>query len=186
MATEIIVHTRTSLKYWYLPLVMGIVLLIVGVWVFLTPVQSYIALSMLFAATFLLIGIIEIVYALSIRKTIEDWGWTLGGGIINFIIGILLVSRPEISLVVLPFYVGFAILFRSFRAIGWSFELKRLEVSAWGNLMAVGILGMVFAFILLWNPIFAGMTIVFYTAMAFISAGIFEIYLSFRLKKLNH
>jgi len=135
---------------------------------------------------FLLItGILEIAFAIANRKGLNNWGWSLASGIIDFLIGILLVSQPAISILILPFYVGFAILFRSVMAMGWAFELKKRAVSDWGYLLAVGILGLLFSFILLWNPLFAGMTIVIYTGWAFIIIGSFQIYLSFRLKKLS-
>lgn len=64
-------------------------------------------------------------------------------------------------------------------ARGWSLELRKHGASDWGVLLLVGILGLILTFILLWNPAFAGMTVVFYTALAFIMVGIFQIYLSF-------
>jgi len=60
-----------------------------------------------------------------------------------------------------------------------------LKVPDWGWLLFIGITGVISAFIMIWNPVFAGLTIVAYTAVAFLSIGIFQIYLSFRLKKLN-
>ncbi len=51
--------------------------------------------------------------------------------------------------------------------------------------MAVGIIGIIFSFILLWNPLFAGLTVVVWTAFVLITAGITSIYLSFKLRKLH-
>lgn len=185
METQNFGSIRKTGKYWYLLTLLGIAFILVGVWVFRTPLQSYITLSVLFALTFLFTGIMELIYAISNRKLLDNWGWSLAGGIIDFLIGIMLVANPQISLLVLPFYVGFAILFRSIMAIGWSIELKKHKVLSWGSLLGMGIIGLVFAFIMLWNPVFAGLTIVFYTAAAFIVTGVFQIYLSVRLKKLT-
>jgi uncharacterized membrane protein HdeD (DUF308 family) len=134
---------------------------------------------------FLITGIIEIVYAIFNRKGIANRGWALAGGIIDLLVGILLVSQPQMSMVILPVYIGFGILFRSIIAIGWSIELKRQEVGDWGNLLGIGILGSVFAFIMLWDPLFAGMTLVIYTAIAFLMIGLFQIYLAIRLRKIS-
>jgi len=51
--------------------------------------------------------------------------------------------------------------------------------------LAAGILGLVFSFLLLWNPAITGMAIVIYLSVAFIMLGIAQIILSVRLKKLN-
>lgn len=185
METQHLGSIRKTGKYWYLLAILGIVLILVGIWVFMTPLQSYITLSMLFAVTFLFTGIMETIYAISNRKSLDNWGWSLAGGIVDFLIGVMLIVNPQISLLALPFYVGFGILFRSIMAIGWSIELKKHQVSSWASLLGIGILGLIFAFIMLWNPIFAGMTIVFYTATAFIVIGVFQVYLSIRLRKLK-
>ncbi|HET6527477.1 MAG TPA: DUF308 domain-containing protein [Balneolaceae bacterium] len=167
---------------WYIPLILGIIFILVGIWVFFTPVASFVALSILFAFTFLLTGILEIIYAYSNQNVLEHWGWSLAAGIIELLIGILLLAKPEVTIVVLPLFVGFAILFRSGAAIGWSIVMKRHDTPDWGGLMILGILGLILALIMLWNPIFAGLTIVFYTAFAFIAIGVFQVYRGLRLK----
>ena len=60
-------------KYWYLPLITGILFILIAIWVFGTPLASYITLVILFSVTFLLTGIIEIAYALFNRKNIYNW-----------------------------------------------------------------------------------------------------------------
>jgi len=172
---------KESIKHWYLQLLLGLVFIAVGIWVYLTPLESYITLTVLFSFAFLIAGVIEITFSIANRKGISNWGWALASGIIDFLVGILLVSHPDISVIVLPFYVGFAIMFRSIMAIGWAIELK----SNRGYLLGIGILGLIFSFIMLWNPIFAGMTIVFYTALAFVMIGFFQVSLSLRLRKLS-
>lgn len=178
-------NVPTQVRYWFLPMIFGIIFIIVGIWVFLTPEESYIALSVLFALTFLISGSLGIMYAISNRNVIKGWGWSLAAGIAELLIGILLTSRSDITVLVLALFVGFAVLFRSILAIIWSFELKNLQVQNWGSLLILGILGLVLAFIMLWNPLFAGLTIVIYTALAFIVIGGFQMYLSYKMKKLN-
>jgi uncharacterized membrane protein HdeD (DUF308 family) len=185
MEKETLSNLKDAIKHWYLSLILGIVFIAVGIWVLRTPLESYVALAVLFSFTFLFAGILEIAFALGNRNRLSNWGWSLAGGIVDLLIGTLLVSHPTISIFVLPFYVGFAVLFRSIMTIGWSIELKNRNLPDWGYLMAIGVLGLLFSFVLLWNPLFAGMTIVFYTAWAFIAIGAFNIYLSLRLRALS-
>jgi uncharacterized membrane protein HdeD (DUF308 family) len=176
---------KAVVRNWWVELIMGIFFIVASVWVFMTPAASYLALSTFFAITFLFTGIMETSSAISSRNHVAGWGWSLAGGIVDTIIGLLLVSTPSFTMAVLPFYIGFALLFRSSLAIGLSIELSRLKVPDWGWLLFLGIVGVVLAFIMIWNPVFAGLTIVAYTAMAFLAIGIFQVYLSFKLKKLN-
>lgn len=170
-------------SHWYLPLLLGILFIALGVWVLVTPLESFLALAIFFAVTFLISGVLEIVYAISNRHSINKWGWSLAVGIVDLVIGIILVSTPALSMVVLPLYVGLGVLFRATLAVGWAFELKRREVPNWGWLLVIGILGLLFALIMLWNPLFGGLTIVIYTGLALISIGLFQVFLSLRLKK---
>lgn len=172
-------------KYWYLPLITGIILILIGVWVFRTPLASYITLAMLFSVTFLMTGIIEMMYAIFNRKEIYNWGWSLANGIIDFLIGVLLISKPQMSMVILSIHVGFGIFFRSIVAISLSIEIKRQMARHWSTLLYIGISGSIFSFILLLNPLFAGMTLVIYTALSFIIIGIFQVYLSIGLRKIK-
>jgi tetrahydromethanopterin S-methyltransferase subunit E len=69
--------------------------------------------------------------------------------------------------------------------IGWSFQVKKLGERDWGWLLMTGILGGLFAFIVLWNPVFAGLTIAIYAAFAFIVNGVFQVLLAFCLRRLR-
>lgn len=179
------IQSSSRFRYWYLLLILGLLFVVVGVIIFMTPVQTFVTLSILFSVFFLTTGALEIVYAISNHDRNDNWGWALAGGILDMLIGALLISKPGISMAVLPFFVGFGVLFRAIMTIGWAFMLRKLGDRDWGWLLATGILGGIFAFILLMNPVFAGLTIAFYAGFAFMVIGIFQILLAFRLRKLR-
>ncbi|APY08785.1 hypothetical protein BWZ20_10935 [Winogradskyella sp. J14-2] len=176
---------KESVKYWYLVLIIGISLIITGIWTLINPENSFLALSIIFSISFLFNGVLEILFSIMNRKEIENWNWTLFLGVINSVIGIMLLSNPAVSILSLSLYVGFAILFRSFWALGTSMDLKHYGLSEWKNLMIIGALGMVFSFILIGNPALAGMTLVLWTGMGFLFSGIFNTYLAFKMKSLH-
>lgn len=176
---------KNSIKNWFLILIVGLIFVVLGFWTFLTPLSSFLTLSVLFSVSFIINGFIEITFAISNRKEIDSWGWNLVNGILNLLVGLLLTTNPAISIMTLPYYVGFVVLFRSIMAIGTSLDLKNYDLPDSGSLMILGILGIIFSFILLWNPGFAGLSLVFWTAIALITAGVYSISLSFRLKKLH-
>lgn len=175
-----------AVKYWYLPLLIGLFLVVVGIYVFTTPVETYGALAILFSVSFLVSGILEIWFAVQNRQELEGWGWYLAGGILSTLIGLLLVSNPVISVAILPFYVGFTLLFRSIHGLGIAIELKNYGLLRWGNLAIVSVLGIIFSVILLFNPVVAGISVVFMTSMAFVFSGIMSIVLSLQLRKLKN
>jgi uncharacterized membrane protein HdeD (DUF308 family) len=185
MENDIFGNLKRTVKYWYLPLILGILFILIGIWIFMTPVASYFTLSVLFAFTFLFAGIIEVIYSISNRKYLNSWGWTLVSGIIGLLFGILLLATPEFSLLTLGLLVGISVFFYSIIALGRSFELRKYKVDEWGFAMIISIIGLILGILMIWNPLFGGFTIVIYTAISFITLGIFQIYLSNRLRKLR-
>ena len=174
-----------TIKHWYIPAIVGSIFIVVGIYTFVSPATSYVALSILFSLSFLFSGISEIVFSLTNRNEMDNWGWVLAFGILTTVIGGLLLSNPAVSMATLTFYVGFLILFRSISALSFSLDLKDYGIGDWGALMALSVIGLIFSIIMIWNPAFAGMTIVIWTGLAFITTGIFSLYMAFKLKKLN-
>lgn len=182
MANSIISTAKGVIKHWYLVLLAGLIFIAAGIWVASTPLSAYLALSILFSVSFFIIGLMEVVFAIANHKEMKGWGWLLVYGLFNLLISFILFYDPSISITTLPLYVGFVVLFRSITTIGVSLDRENYGAGN-GGLLWLGILGVFFSFILLWNPAFAGLSLVVWTAIALITAGIYSIYFSFQLKK---
>lgn len=115
---------NSTVKHWYLPFILGILFIVLGIYMFTVPTESYVALSAVFAISFLVSGILEIYFSIANNKELEGWGWYLAGGILDFIAGIILWTNPGISMVTLPFFVGFLILFKSIQGLGFAYDIK--------------------------------------------------------------
>ncbi|SJM66002.1 HdeD family acid-resistance protein [Psychrobacter piechaudii] len=174
-----------TIKHWYIPAIVGSIFIAVGIYTFAAPATSYVALSILFSLSFLFAGISEISFSLANKNEMDNWGWMLAFGTLTTVVGGLLLANPEVSMLTLSFYVGFLIIFRAISAISFSLDLKDYGISDWARLMALGVIGLIFGVLMVWKPTFAGMTIIIWTGLAFITTGIFSLYLSFKLKKLN-
>ncbi len=185
MSTQLFKMVRNSVKYWYIPLIVGVILIGLGIYTFMSPEASYLALALLFSLSFLVSGLFEIIFSIANKDVLDNWGWTLAFGVLTLAVGVLLLVNPAISMITLAFYVGFLILFRSISAIGYAVDFRRYGISDWGVLMIIGVLGLIFSFLLIWNPILSGMTVVIWTGLALITSGIFSVYFSLKLKKLN-
>ena len=68
---------NSKFRDWYLPLILGVIFVILGVIIFKMPVQFFITLSILFSITFLTSGILEIAYTISNRRRLDNWGSSL-------------------------------------------------------------------------------------------------------------
>ena len=185
MATTILDSAKKSIKNWWISILVGILYILAGVWVMRTPLESYISLSIIFSVFIFISGIFQIVFSISNKDEMKGWGWYLTGGILDLIIGILLITHPLMTMAILPLYIGFWLLFQSILSIGLSFQLKSAGVPRWGWLLFWSIVTLLFSFLLLANPIFAGLSIVYMTAFALITAGIFRIFLGIDLKRIG-
>lgn len=176
---------KQSVKHWYIHLIIGLIFIATGIWVFTSPLHSYVALTVVFSISFLLSGIMEIFFAISNSKVLDNWGWTLTLGIFTALIGVILIANPAISALTLPLYVGFMLMLHSFWAIGSAFDLKDYGVKGWGISLFIGILGVVFATLIIVRPVIGGITLVIWTGLALIASGAFNLFLSNKMRKIH-
>lgn len=72
MVNEFLKPIKESVKHWYLPVISGIILILISLWTFRNPVESYVGLSILFSLSFLLAGTIEVIFSIVNRKQIDN------------------------------------------------------------------------------------------------------------------
>jgi uncharacterized membrane protein HdeD (DUF308 family) len=174
-----------SVKHWYIPLIIGIILIAAGIYVFTVPLETYLTLSVLFSISFIIIGLLDIFFSIRNHKIMQGWGWYLVGGLLSLAGGIILSIYPGISIVILPSVVGFTLLFFSFLLLGFSFEMKSLRILNWGNAAILSVLGVIFSFMLIVSPLISGISLVVITGVSFILTGGSSIVLSFDLRKVK-
>jgi len=176
---------ESQIKHWWISLLLGILFVAMGIWVIMTPIASYLTLSIFFSAVIFTSGVFGVFFSIANKEHMKGWGWHLIGSILDLVIGTILLIYPSLSMVVLPFVVGFWFMFSGFATIGVSGEFKSMgwKQSGWG--IAFGVLMILFSFLLIINPLIGAVTVVYMTSMAFFTLGFFRIYLSFQLKKIN-
>lgn len=170
---------KSSVKHWWVFLLRGVLFIVLGIYMIASPLVSYMALSFLFGVIILLTGVSELLYAYANRHH-KGWGWRLFVGIIDLVLGVILVAHIGLSMSILPFVVGLLFLFRGFSL----FSFAGLLGGSWW-LVFGGILCVLFALLILFNPAIGAITIVLWTAIAFIITGIFNCLLAFRLERLR-
>jgi len=183
MTTTIFPVVGRNVRYWWIFLLRGLLFVIAGVFTFRYPFESYVTLSIFFGVTMLFTGILELIFTLSTPK-INGWGWRLAGSLIDLILGIILILDIGISMAVLPFLVSFWFLFRGITLLSFSGVVRNGGSTAW--MIIGGILLIFFAILIMINPVLGALTIVTWTGLAFIVAGIFNIILTIQLKKAQH
>lgn len=174
-----------AVKNWWLSLIVGILFFGVGVLLMFIPLESYIALSVVFSITMFVSGVFEISFSISNKKNLSSWGWYLASGIIDLLIGLYLMYYPAMSMAVLPYAVAFWLMFRGFSGAGYAMDLKRYGNHDWGWYLAFSMLTILCSVAILWQPLMGALSVVYMVSFAFLFIGLFRIMLSFGLKKLH-
>ena len=108
-----------------LQLLSGVLSVVVGALFLRAPGDALLALTFLLACMLMAGGVFKFVAALSYR--FGAWGWPLVSGIIDFILGVMILQEWSASAWwVLGLFVGISLLFRGFNWIGLGLTLRTL------------------------------------------------------------
>ena len=165
-------------------MLLGIIFFFVGIVVFFEPGGTYLALSVLFGIVVILSGAFEL-YLGTKAPTGSGKGWYIAGGVVEILLGILLLCTPSMLFTILPFVLGFWLLFRGFMAVGVASEMMGVGIKGAGWTMTLGILVIISAFLVLFNPIIGVGVVVFWVGLSLLLAGVDLIAHAVTLRRLR-
>jgi uncharacterized membrane protein HdeD (DUF308 family) len=174
---------ETLKRHWWVPVLRGIAAIVFGIIAFVYPGLTVAVLVLLFGAWVLVDGVFRIVGAIGHRASDPDWGWQLVIGILGIIIGFLTFHAPAITALALVIYIAAWALMIGATEIAVAFKLRR-EIKGEWFLILMGVLSIVFAIMLLWNPLPGALALVWLIASYAIVFGLLGIILGFRLRSL--
>jgi uncharacterized membrane protein HdeD (DUF308 family) len=170
-----------QLRYSWTFLVTGLLLTFAGLAALYDPLLTgrVLGLSLGFLVVLLGIGHISIVIA---NRHLPHRGWHVLISMLDLLIGAILLPYPDITIVVLPFLLGFWFLIRGISMILYAITLRHFDRPGRGWVAAGGFFIALFAFFVIGFPLFGFLAIVTWTSFALIITGISNILLAFRLR----
>lgn len=175
---------RKESSNWWLIAIGGTLLVGVGIWTLLSPFDSYLSLSLIFAAVMVAAGFFEILFSMANFRHFRGWGWHLLTGAVDCFVGIYLFSYPLITMIILPVVIGLWLLFRGLITTGTALGLQTGGLNSWIWLLVIGVFNILIAFVILFHPALGISGLIIWTGVAFMLAGVFRVYLSVRLKQI--
>ena len=129
--TAIVIGIRTHGEpHWVWTIVQGVVSVLAGVIALIWPGVTALALLFVVAVWALLSGIGEIGGAFASRNSGSNaWGWTLAGGILNVIFGVLLLIWPASGILTLIWLVAIFTLVGGIAQIVLAFRVQSVAKS---------------------------------------------------------
>ena len=183
--SEMLSKVTGSVKNWWVFFIIGILLIIGAIWMFRTPAESFAGLSGFFSILILLSGFLTIFYAFGNKEDIDSWGLFLAGGILDIVVGLILLNYPKITMVLFAVFVGFWLLFKGISTISTAFKLKKENGDNWAWVLFFGVLIVIFAFMSILNPLIGASYLVYTLAFSLLLLGIANIFISLKLKNVK-
>jgi uncharacterized membrane protein HdeD (DUF308 family) len=174
---------ETLKRHWWVPVLRGVAAIVFGIIAFVYPGLTVAVLVLLFGAWVLVDGIFRVIGAIGHRTSDKEWGFDLVIGIVGIIIGFLTFHAPAITALALIIYIAAWALMIGATEIALAIKLRR-EIKGEWFLILMGLLSIVFAIMLLWNPLPGALALVWLIGSYAIVFGILAIILGFRLRSL--
>ncbi len=153
-------------------LVLGILMVILGIAMISTPIANTLVMTYVVCALMLVLGIAEIVFYCMHRKSMAVSGWALADGIISAVLGLWLISRPDLQVEVTIMLFTFWVLFTGVTRTASSFAAKDAGIHGWGWILAAGIVGILVGLYLMFHPLLAALSVGMVLPIAFIGQGV--------------
>lgn len=108
----------------FLSLLIGVMYLVLGLMFLRAPVKAELLMTLLLACGLMIGGLFRIIGSLMYKS--PHWGWTLVGGALNLVLGLLIWHQwPEAALWVIGLFVGIDMIFT-----GWTWVMLSLAVKS--------------------------------------------------------
>jgi uncharacterized membrane protein HdeD (DUF308 family) len=171
-------------RHWWVPVIRGIAAIVFGIIAFVYPGLTIATLVLFFGAWVLIDGIFRVVGAIGHHASDPDWGWHLVIGILGIVVGLLTFHAPQITALALVIYIAAWALMIGASEIAVAIKLRR-EIRGEWFLILIGLISIIFAAMLLWNPVAGAAALIWLIAWYAVVLGILGIFFGFRLKTLR-
>jgi len=119
-------HTGSMMPRWWLAIV-GVIGILAGLMAFAWPGLTALVLLLLIASWAIIIGVLEVVGAIYLRKEIEGEWWLIISGLLSVAFGVILFVRPGAGALGLIWVIGIYAILAGGSLIGLAYRLRNLK-----------------------------------------------------------
>lgn len=171
---------KNKRKNWWMFLLRGLLFIAIAILIFRNPLASLAGLTMTIGFLMVITGAVFTVGSFTIRKFYSKWGWTLALGILDIILGVVLLFFPALTTPLVIIFIGCWVLGIGLLESGLSFGLKKFGFRNWWMLLLIGISSIVFGILILFNPLAGALTVSFIMGFQFLAYGFYQVVRSFQ------
>ncbi|MFT4029302.1 MAG: DUF308 domain-containing protein [Protaetiibacter sp.] len=173
---------------WWLVLLRGIFAIILGILAFVWPVATAVAFVWVFAFYAIVDGAVNLVQAISTRKTDPSWGWLLTIGVVGLVAGILVLIFPfaagALALLVLLWIIAIWAVVGGIFGIPAAASISSGAAKVWGVVFSVLsiVFGVLLAILLFTTPASAIIGLIYLLGAYAVLSGIVLVLIAFRAR----
>lgn len=172
-------------KNWWLITLRGLIFFFIGIYILRFPISGMLGLIVYGSVLLFISGLVIAIFAVTTRKSNSNWIWQLLEGLLDVVIGIILLSNVGLTAATLPYVFAF---FGVLTGIFWVMEslyLKRKHYRFWGVALTAGLFSILIGILIFYRPVLAALTIVTIIGIMFIVQGIFLVLFSLAVGKIR-
>ncbi|QCB94936.1 HdeD family acid-resistance protein [Cellulomonas shaoxiangyii] len=142
---------RTLRKLWWLPVLRGVVLIVLGLLLMAQPEATLGAIVWLFGIFAVVDGVVAVVQGLA-NRGVPGWGWWVAQGLAGIVVGAIVILWQEPTVRVLFFLLAAWLLVLGVIWIIAAAALSRTRDPGWFWMLASGLVSTLFALLLVARP----------------------------------
>lgn len=170
--------SRRPIAQWWVPGVRGLILVAAGVLALFYPTAALLGLAVYLGVALTVAGVLLLVQSIQQRPPMANWGLWLFAGLIEAVLGIILLANPLATAAAIPFTVGIWAIAAGIFYFAASFGLKSRNVASWWITMLGGVVGALAGWLVLANPFRGTLAISTLIGAALILTGVVSMLLS--------
>ena len=175
-------NSRKLIRSWWAYLLNGILFIVLGIWMLTMPSESFKTFSIIIGIIVGVGGLAEVIFSVRYRKKHEEWIWNTTGGLLDLIIGVLILFDPKVFLVIITLVISISLLVAAVILVRSAVLSNRDGHRSWTWKLVFGILVFLLAMVLIFRPEVLAVTIMLWMGIAFVSLGVLRVFMAFQIQ----
>lgn len=170
-------------KLWWIPMIIGLIAIGLGVWVLCAPASSIKILGYIFAGCLCAAGLLQLINSALISRFSSHWGWSMVIGILDIVAGVWMFCLPSAEVAsTFMLIVGIWLLCAAINSIAESAVMAAYSPvwMVWMILLLIATI--ILALIFLVNPFTGGFIIWFWLGISLICYGTYRVSLALAIR----
>ncbi|MBS0583573.1 MAG: HdeD family acid-resistance protein [Proteobacteria bacterium] len=167
---------------WWMFLLGGVLYILFGIMALMRPVETLLALSVLFACFVLVDGIVNVIRALGAKGADGRW-WVFFAGLLSILVGLFALLGPVSTALLFVFVVAYQAILFGVATFMFGVSIRKAVSGEW-VLYVTGILSVVFGLLLLLAPGVGGLSLSLMIGAWALAIGILRVLFAFRVRSL--